>query len=57
MRDLDRYKQEIERLLDMGNLTKWQYGFLNSVGDKLDRDLHLSEREWEILDSIIEEKG
>lgn len=48
----DHYKLMVEELLDLGNLTKWEMGFVESLSEKLDKGLRLSEREQEKLEEI-----
>lgn len=46
-------REAIDEMLDGGALTKWEYSFLISLADKLDRGIPLSERETEKLHELI----
>lgn len=50
------HKERISDLLDLGAVTKWEMGWLESVSEKLDRGHQLSEREEDILTEIEEKR-
>lgn len=49
-------RKQIDELLDMGNLSRWETSLLISVGSQLDRGWGLTEKQTSMLKELIEKK-
>ncbi len=53
----ERLRAMVDDLMDRGNLTKWEQGFLYGLADKFDHSTRLSAREREKLEQIYDERA
>lgn len=48
-------KRRIDKLCAIGEgLTEWEVGFVEGVADRFERDGYLSDKQWTIIDGILE---
>lgn len=54
MRNDQELREQIDTLLDTGNLTKWEYSFLTEMGDRIDRGYRLTDDQEEKIQEIVD---